>query len=37
VEQFAAPLGVWYGLSPAELNNALPGLANFPGGGLGLF
>jgi uncharacterized protein (DUF1501 family) len=37
VEQFAAPLGAWYGLSPAELNSALPGLANFPGGGLGLF
>ena len=37
VEQFAAPLGAWYGLSPTELNSALPGLANFPGGGLGLF
>lgn len=37
VEQFAAPLGACYGLSPAELNSALPGLANFPGGGLGLF
>jgi uncharacterized protein (DUF1501 family) len=36
VEQLAAPLGAWYGLTPAELNNALPGLSNFPGGGLDL-
>lgn len=31
VEQFAAPLGRWFGLNQAELNAALPGLANFPG------
>ena len=37
VEQLAAPLGTWYGLSPAELKQALPGLASFPEGGLGLF
>ncbi|MFT4613146.1 MAG: hypothetical protein ACI9NT_000282 [Bacteroidia bacterium] len=37
VEQFAAPLGSWYGLNDAEIAKALPGLANFPGGGLGLF
>ena len=37
VEQFAAPLGAWYGLNKAEINQALPGLAAFPGGGLGLF
>lgn len=35
VEQFAAPLGSWFGLNQDELNNALPGLANFPSGGLG--
>lgn len=37
VEQFAAPLGAWYGLNQAELKLSLPGLANFPGGGLNLF
>ena len=37
VEQFAAPMGAWYGLSPAELKQALPGLASFPDGGLDLF
>tara|TARA_R110001592_G_scaffold363248_5_gene682292 strand:- start:32875 stop:34275 length:1401 start_codon:yes stop_codon:yes gene_type:complete len=37
VEQFAAPLGSWYGLNEAELNLSLPGLANFSDGGLGLF
>ena len=37
VEQFAAPMGAWYGLSQAELKQALPGLASFPGDGLGLF
>ncbi|MEM9255818.1 MAG: DUF1501 domain-containing protein [Pseudomonadota bacterium] len=31
VEQFAAPLGRWYGLTQAELEMALPGLANFTG------
>ncbi len=31
VEQFAAPLGRWFGLGDAELNAALPGLVNFPG------
>jgi uncharacterized protein (DUF1501 family) len=34
VEQFAAPLGRWFGLNDEELNLALPGLANFPSGGL---
>jgi uncharacterized protein (DUF1501 family) len=34
VEQFAAPLGRWFGLNQTELNAALPGLVNFPGGGL---
>lgn len=34
VEQFAAPLGRWFGLNQAELNAALPGLANFASGGL---
>ena len=35
VEQYAAPLGAWYGLNQSELNLALPGLAAFPDGGLG--
>lgn len=35
VEQFAAPLGRWFGLNTSELNASLPGLANFPGGSLG--
>ena len=34
VEQFAAPMGSWFGLNQQELNAALPGLANFPSGGL---
>ncbi len=34
VEQFAAPMGSWFGLNDAELNAALPGLANFPAGAL---
>lgn len=34
VEQFAAPLGSWFGLNQQALNAALPGLANFPSGGL---
>lgn len=34
VEQFAAPLGSWFGLNEAELNVALPGLSRFPAGGL---
>jgi len=29
VEQYAAPLGRWFGLNETELNAALPGLANF--------
>ncbi|MEM6580254.1 MAG: DUF1501 domain-containing protein [Pseudomonadota bacterium] len=37
VEQFAAPLGQWYGLTAAERLAALPGLANFPDGELELF
>ena len=31
VEQFAAPLGRWFGLNEQELNAALPGLSAFPG------
>lgn len=31
VEQYAATLGRWFGLSEAELAVALPGLGNFPG------
>jgi uncharacterized protein (DUF1501 family) len=34
VEQFAAPLGSWFGLNDTELNAALPGLVNFPAGPL---
>lgn len=34
VEQFAAPLGRWFGLSDSELFTALPRLANFTGGAL---
>ena len=29
VEQFAEPLGSWFGLTQAELNDALPNLSNF--------
>ena len=29
VEQFAAPLGRWFGLTESELATALPNLANF--------
>lgn len=36
VEQFAEPLGKWFGLTDAELAAALPNLANFPAGGLDL-
>lgn len=32
VEQYAAPLGSWFGLAPAELNAALPGYRNFDQG-----
>lgn len=32
VEQFAEPLGRWFGLSDAELNAALPNLGNFSAG-----
>ena len=35
VEQFAAPLGQWFGLNNQELATALPGLASFPNGALG--
>ena len=35
VEQFAAPMGRWFGLDEQQLNTALPGLARFPAGGLG--
>ncbi|MBT8076438.1 MAG: DUF1501 domain-containing protein, partial [Gammaproteobacteria bacterium] len=34
VEQFAAPLGRWFGLNETEIDSALPGLANFPTGPL---
>lgn len=34
VEQFAAPLGSWFGLNQQQLNAALPALVNFPSGGL---
>lgn len=34
VEQFAAPLGRWFGLNNQELAAALPGLGNFPAGPL---
>ena len=34
VEQLAAPLGTWFGLSDEEINQALPNLVNFPSGGL---
>lgn len=34
VEQFAAPLGRWFGLNDTELNMALPGLVNFPSGAM---
>ena len=34
VEQYAAPLGSWFGLGPSELSTALPRLGNFdPGPG----
>jgi uncharacterized protein (DUF1501 family) len=35
VEQFAAPLGQWFGLNNQELATALPRLTNFPNGALG--
>lgn len=35
VEQFAAPLGRWFGLNDTEIAEALPNLANFPAPGLG--
>ena len=35
VEQFAAPLGRWFGLNNSELVGALPGLTNFPGAPVG--
>ncbi|MEC7290593.1 MAG: hypothetical protein VXW22_10950, partial [Pseudomonadota bacterium] len=31
VEQFAEPLGRWFGLNDSEIANALPNLANFGG------
>lgn len=34
VEQFAAPLGRWFGLDEAQLSVALPGLVKFPAGPL---
>lgn len=35
IEQMAAPLGSWFGLSQSELDVALPGLSQFPEGPLG--
>ncbi len=35
VEQYAATLARWFGLSAAQIAAALPGLANFPLGDLG--
>lgn len=35
VEQYAATLGRWFGLSTDELNTALPNLSNFPSDDLG--
>ncbi|MBO6504307.1 MAG: DUF1501 domain-containing protein [Kordiimonadaceae bacterium] len=32
VEQYAAPLGSWFGLGPSELTTALPRLGNFDAG-----
>ena len=38
VDQYAAALGRWYGLSESEINEALPGLGNFDANALdGLF
>ncbi|MCX2981814.1 DUF1501 domain-containing protein [Halieaceae bacterium IMCC14734] len=37
VQQFAKPLGSWFGLSDEDLNTALPGLSEFPTGGPNLF
>lgn len=37
VEQFAEPLGRWFGLSDNELALALPNLGNFPTGSISLF
>ncbi|MFC4698575.1 DUF1501 domain-containing protein [Glaciecola siphonariae] len=37
VEQFAEPLGRWWGLSDTELRSALPGLSNFNPANLRLF
>jgi uncharacterized protein (DUF1501 family) len=36
VEQFAAPLGRWWGLSETEIASALPNLSRFDGAGLDL-
>lgn len=37
VDQFAATLGRWFGLNDTELQDALPGLANFSDTDIGLF
>jgi len=37
VEQYAEPLGRWFGLNTDEINTALPGLRNFDSGALPLF
>jgi uncharacterized protein (DUF1501 family) len=37
VEQYAAPLGSWWGLTNAEIMRALPNLQNFDSTDLGLF
>lgn len=37
VDQFAATLGAWFGLTSGELQDALPGLSNFSEQNIGLF
>jgi len=37
VEQYADPLGRWWGLTPSEVSSALPNLGNFNDAGLTLF
>jgi len=34
IEQFAYPMGQWFGLNHQELVNALPNIKNFPAGPL---
>ena len=37
VEQYAEPLGRWFGLNDSEINTALPNLRNFNSGNVPLF